>query len=1522
MSLSKSYLHDILAKAKLDVTDTTTLRTVENSNIDTDKFLVIEDHVVKYRTGEQLLADLGVIGLNMTTIVEPLYFQINNGVPTLFITKADTDTNGYLSFEDWNTFNNKQPFITPGTNLQYWRGDKTWQILDTLVVPENTNLYFTTARSRQSISLTTLNSSGSSTYDSGTGVINVPTYTLSGLGGEPYITPGTNLQYWRGDKTWQTLDTSIVPENTNLYYTQGRFDLAFAAKSTTNLAEGLNLYYTNERARASITLTTTGSSGVASYFSDTGILNIPNYTLSGLGGVPSTRTLTINGVTYDLSANRSWSIVAGVSSITTNLPLHSTNVAGDVTISIYQANASVDGYLSSTDWNTFNSKEPAISSGSNTQYWRGDKSWQTLNTSVVTEGTNLYFTDLRARTAISLTTNGNSGSATYSTSTGIFNIPEYTLTGLGGVPSTRTITIDGVTYDLSINRTWNVLPALGTAGQILAKIDGTSYNTEWIDNYTSSVKHLVRLSEAMTIGTAVYVSSANGTNMVVSKASNVGESTSSKTMGLIAFSGSANAQGFLITEGLLTGINTSLANPGDPVWLGVNGQLLFGLSNKPQAPAHMVFLGIVTRVQQNNGEIFVKVQNGFELQELHNVYLNGTANNEILVYESSTSLWKAKSISTILGYTPVSTTSNLTTSYIPKASGATSLINSNISDDGTTIKLNSNTRVTGNLQIDGNFVVGGTTTTVGAINLSVSDNMIYLNNAIETTITNVVGNGTTVTYTADNNYVAGMSVTITGVNPSSFNLSNQTIVSADATSFTINSTVIATYIGGGTARAKSNVNPDLGWAAGYNDGTYHHTGLFRDATDGVYKFFQGYIPEPDASIFIDTSDPSFELAQVQASKFIGPLQGNADTVTNGVYTSRTLTINGVTYDLSANRTWTITAGVSSVTASSPLTSSGGSTPNISISQATSTVNGYLSFTDWTTFNSKQNAITLTTTGTSGAATLVGSTLNIPQYQAVLTNPITGTGTTNYIPKFTGSTTLGNSVIQDNGTLVFLGNTVGIGTTTVSSGANLEIRGSSGAIVRLTKEPAYGNVQNAVLGRIEFYNYDVDVTPGVSSYIGASYEDIYGQLSYISIGTSAYTGLAERIRISAFGQIKFNTYTSATAWTGTIAGYLAIDSSGNLITAVGAGSGTVNYIPKWTTTTSLTNSQITDNGTLVTLGSAVGIGTGAISSGANLEIKTSSGGILRISRDQTSGFVQNVSLGKLEFYNYDADVPGPLAGAFVSASYEDLYGQKTYLSFGTDPLAGAVERVRIWSTGQVRFNTYTSSTSWSGTAVAGLAIDSSGNIITTSNPIGGSGTTNYVPKFTPNGTTLGNSLIFDNGTSVGINTITPNASYKLDVNGSVNFYNSTTGATVFTVQGTTGQLFAVSDITTGVLLQVNDVSGLPLMGINANGALYMYSASATGISTSPYTIYVLDKTTGTAAYFDYRITNTTNSGWRAGTVMVVWDGTNVEFTDTSTNDITATTSGLSWSASINGSNLQLSAIITSGTWNIKIGARVI
>jgi len=156
--------------------------------------------------------------------------------------------------------------------------------------------------------------------------------------------------------------------------------------------------------------------------------------------------------------------------------------------------------------------------------------------------------------------------------------------------------------------------------------------------YVSTVKHLVKAGVALTKGQAVYVTGStgnDGTNMIVGKASNAQESTSSKTLGLIATSLAVNGQGYVITEGLLAGLNTNSANPGDPVWLGVDGNLIYGLSNKPVAPDHLVFIGIVTRKQQNNGEIFVKVQNGFELEEIHNLVLTNKTNGDMIKWNGS-----------------------------------------------------------------------------------------------------------------------------------------------------------------------------------------------------------------------------------------------------------------------------------------------------------------------------------------------------------------------------------------------------------------------------------------------------------------------------------------------------------------------------------------------------------------------------------------------------------------------------------------------------------------------------------------------------------------------------------------------------------------------------------------------------------------------------------------------------------------------------------------------------------------------
>lgn len=217
---------------------------------------------------------------------------------------------------------------------------------------------------------------------------------------------------------------------------------------------------------------------------------------------------------------------------------------------------------------------------------------------------------------------------------------------------------------------------------------GTKYvtvdavNTGLSNINTNSVEKLtVKLSENITKGQAVYISSANGTNIIVSKASNAIEATSSKTLGLLETTGVTNDIVNVITDGLLSGLNTSTATIGDAVWLGTSGNLIFGLSSKPVAPAHLVYIGVVSCVHAVNGEILIKVQNGFELDELHDVnpslsVTTSVNSDNLLIKEASSGLWKSFSWSNLksnlktyfdsiyqnaLGYTPENVANKVTT---------------------------------------------------------------------------------------------------------------------------------------------------------------------------------------------------------------------------------------------------------------------------------------------------------------------------------------------------------------------------------------------------------------------------------------------------------------------------------------------------------------------------------------------------------------------------------------------------------------------------------------------------------------------------------------------------------------------------------------------------------------------------------------------------------------------------------------------------------------------------------------------
>lgn len=146
-------------------------------------------------------------------------------------------------------------------------------------------------------------------------------------------------------------------------------------------------------------------------------------------------------------------------------------------------------------------------------------------------------------------------------------------------------------------------------------------------------------SVTITRGQPVYLFAATGNRASVKLASNLGDSTSAKTLGLAAESIAPNAAGFVITQGVLDKLNTNGFAEGATLYLGATAGTL--TSTKPQAPNHLVYIGVVERANAGNGQIYVKPQNGYELDELHDVKITTpVADNSLLVYDSATDLWQ------------------------------------------------------------------------------------------------------------------------------------------------------------------------------------------------------------------------------------------------------------------------------------------------------------------------------------------------------------------------------------------------------------------------------------------------------------------------------------------------------------------------------------------------------------------------------------------------------------------------------------------------------------------------------------------------------------------------------------------------------------------------------------------------------------------------------------------------------------------------------------------------------------------
>ena len=916
--------------------------------------------------------------------------------------------------------------------------------------------------------------------------------------------------------------TAQVTESGNLYYLDSRARASLSAgtgisySSSTGIISSTITQYTDANARASISLTTTGNSGASTYSSSTGFLNVPEYTLGGLGGVPTSRTLTINGTTYDLSADRAWTITAGVSSVFGRTGVV-TAQEGDYSLT----------QLSDTTITTPSTGQVLKYNGTE---WVNSSDSGLTSIGITTSAAALSITNTP------LVSNGNIG-VNFSGS------------------STQYVAGDGslVTFPTIVTQAQNLVTEV--------------YN---------------ETGATLTKGTVVYINGGHGNLPTVTKALATGDATSAQTYGVVKTDITNMNNGFVTVIGNVDNLDTQVYAPGTQLYLS---PITAGTwtSTKPYAPQHLVYVGIVVRSHPTQGTVEVKIQNGFEMDELHNVSAQNPLNNDGIFYNTTTSLWEKKSISTALGYTPVPTSRTLTINGVTYdlSSDRAWSITAGVSSVSATSPLFSSGGSTPNLTIQAASVIQDgylSSTDWNTFNSKISGSGTT-NFLPKFTGIGTIGNSVA--------YDGGSSIGINTTSPYA-----STVFKLD-----VNGGAIIKNTSGTTAQL---VLIDSDPSGGGNNGfvqmtaggtsssaygalqTYYGTSIIGGAlrlqpiggsvlvnktVDSGLAALQvtGAIQQSSVTTSIVKADSSGVLTSaIAGTDYVAP-----STLSGYVPTSRTLTINGTTYDLSADRSWSITAGISSVSGTAPIsvsTISGAAT--VSISQATTSTDGYLSSSDWTTFNNKvPPSRTLTINGTTYDLSTNRSWTITPNINATTTQDYTATaGQTVFT--VTGGYTVGQLAVFYNGSKLASNEFTATDGSTFTLATACQVNDIVQAVVSVTGggiggsgatgQVAYWNSSGTQTGTNNFYWDNTNVQLGIGTNAPSA-----GVTSYSTVPATQFkaAGVAPAFTFSntllspTLGCVFGLATGSGQFVTGTAAGDMAIANQSATAGAIVFGTGT-------------------------------------------------------------------------------------------------------------------------------------------------------------------------------------------------------------------------------------------------------------------------------------------------------------------------------------------------------------------------------
>lgn len=801
---------------------------------------------------------------------------------------------------------------------------------------------------------------------------------------------------------------------------------------------------------------------------------------------------------------------------------------------------------------------------------------------------------------------------------------------ISGAGGGLTMPFDSITFNTAKNGTVGVgeVEYNDTQGSLIQGLKGGNVTNVIGQQLHQRVNN--RTGATLNKGDVVYLAGSQGNRITVAKGLAVTDAFSANTFGVVAESIADNQSGFIITEGLITGLNTSALTEDSAVYLSptVAGALT---STKPQAPQHTVYIGVCVKSNNGSGELFVKIRNGLEMDELHDTRITNPVTGATLYYSGG--LWRDTTAALL-----VSDTASMLSNYATKAYADTTARLyarqdfTNVSSS-TLTWTQSDTLIPGGVnvvqvyrngqillpsqytiptstsvviaassfKVNDNYTVifprgggagigggSGSLTSISAgTGITVSPNPITTTGTVsadlsvlmeltDTSLLNLTTRfasklNTTDTASLSNRIDAKGNGTVTSVGSGYGLLSTQSPITTSGV-IRVDSSTVYNYVRDSIVKVRIGNDTIKILKQEYNNVitdtlTWTTTNKFPiQLRQFILLFRNGQLLLNDQFSIIDTNKvkvaaSSFKLGENYTLVTVSGIGSVSSGQGNPVYPEAGIALStGTTWTTSIpnnSSNWntaftdrlkwdggstgltpstgrtslggttigqsmftltnpsaitfprfnadntvearsaanfrsdigagTVTSVTASGTAGNPLSiTNTTTTPTIELLSATSGRNGYLTSTDWTTFNNKQNAITLTTTGTSGASTLVGSTLNIPQYTSgggTVTN-VTGTlpisvtnGTTTPDISISNASTTTSGVVT-TGTQSFSGAKTFTSATVINGGLVVNEDGSSVGTFRVEGDNNISLIQTLPasdyvgIGRVPENSFDV------------------------------------------------------------------------------------------------------------------------------------------------------------------------------------------------------------------------------------------------------------------------------------------------------------------------------------------------------------------------------------------------------------------------------------------------------------------